>query len=156
MLAYSPNHENDLALFLWWRQMLQDGDLASYPAELRALSCFYESLQAPTVLLTESDINGLWFCFWYTPNSLPFATVNLWIRQDCRHKKTALKAVHLALANVFQDHATIVAFCGDPAVGALYEGFGLGRHHPDIYSETHAITMFSLTREQYAALAPKE
>lgn len=149
MIAYTPSPENDVALFVWWQTMMNSGDIHDYPVELRTLSCFYESLQPPTTLLTESDEQGLWFCFWFTPNSLPFATINLWIRQDYRQKKAAIKAVHVAIAAAFQEHATLVAYCGDPKISALYEGFGLGRHHPDIYSETHQIAVFSLTREQY-------
>lgn len=152
MIKYAPNFENDVALCMWWQELLRSNDIVDYPSELRMMSCFFESLQEPTTLLVESDAGGIWFAFWYRPSSLPFAIVNLWVRDGMRHQKQALMAVHLSLANVFQEHGTIVAYCGDPKVTGLYEGFGLGRHAPDIYVGTHAITVLSLTREQYQTM----
>lgn len=149
MQIYGPSYDNDLALIHWWERLVRSGDINAFPDEMKVLSCFLAGMQEPTTLLCESDDHGLSFCFWYKPSTLPFAIVNLWIRDDRRGTRGALDAVFLALAHCFKDHRTIVAYCGDRAVASLYEHFGMGRHFPDIYVGELAITVFSLTKDQF-------
>lgn len=149
MQIYGPSYDNDVALVHWWQELVRSGDIASYPDEMKVMSCFLAGMQEPTTLLCESDQQGLWLCFWYRPSTLPFAIINLWIRHDHRGTKGALNGVFLALTEVFHHHQTVVAYCGDRAVAALYEKFGMGRHTPDIYIGEHQVTVFSLTRDQF-------
>lgn len=154
MDLYTPDARSDAFVFRLYSQLLDTKDIFAYPPKLYSLSGFLATMQAPTVLFFEldSEEGQPWIAAWFEPQPLGYAVVNLWVREDRRRQRESLRAVMELLAHGFKEWETLVAYSGDPAVTQLYEHFGLARHSPDLYVGENAITLLSLTRQQFSVM----
>lgn len=153
MDLYTPDPRSDAFLFRLYNEMLASKDIFAYPDRLQSLSAFFATMQPPNTLYLELDAHEQpRLALWFEPQPLNFAVVSLWVQEEFRRTREALRLVMEGLAHGFREYETLIAYSGDPAVTQLYEHFGLARHSPDLYVGELAITMLSLTRQQFSVM----
>ena len=128
MLTYEPSAKQDLALYQWYEQLVLSGDMKkAFGQAYWSLSAFLSNFQEPTVLLSESDDKGFWFCLWAKPGYEGTADVHVWIREEKRRTKDALTAVTLGLTTLFQRFAMLMGITQDETIADEHLKLGFVR-----------------------------
>lgn len=110
MIVYNPTDEqHGLLLAQVWARAKTDGDLPHMlTAQGQSLPRFFKRLEYPTVVVFDTDEQGVWLLAWFEP-LFDFAYCNLWIRRDRRNRE-ALPTVHQVYESAFKIWPTLLGF----------------------------------------------
>lgn len=127
MIVYQPSVANDLLLARWWGELHSSGEIQRMlMRDAHTLSGFMRMLQSPTILVLDTDEQGIWFAMWFEP-IMSGAFVGVWIAERARHTKTAYDAVQRAHKTALQTTPILIAITKQEKLLDEFERFGYDR-----------------------------